>query len=126
MRSLCRVSGVDSWGGSVAAGHCRSSHAVAMYSDSWTDLMGINGLSIYLCAGCKVDAQLSDMQKGTVCKCDIKFGTAVVAGDGFVTAADLKAKLGGSADVDALIFAADKNKDGRIDHKEFDQLLRNS
>ncbi|KAK9821077.1 hypothetical protein WJX74_009538 [Apatococcus lobatus] len=47
-------------------------------------------------------------------------------GDGYVTASDLKAKLGGSADVDALIFAADKNKDGRIDHAEFDQLLRNS
>ena len=50
----------------------------------------------------------------------------VAAGDGYVTASDLRAKLGGSADVDALIFAADKNKDGRIDHKEFDQLLRNS
>ncbi|KAK9858000.1 hypothetical protein WJX84_008842 [Apatococcus fuscideae] len=47
-------------------------------------------------------------------------------GDGYISASDLRAGLGGGADVDALIFAADKNKDGRIDHKEFDQLLRNS
>ena len=51
---------------------------------------------------------------------------AIHAGDGYVTASDLKAKLGGSADVDALIFAADKIKDGKIDHAEFNQLLRNS
>eukprot|EP00884_Botryococcus_braunii_P005172 jgi/Botrbrau1/14656/Bobra.0108s0017.1 len=46
--------------------------------------------------------------------------------DGFISASDLRAKLGNAADVAQLIAAADKNGDGRIDYYEFQELLRNS
>ena len=47
-------------------------------------------------------------------------------GDGFVTAEDLRMKLGSQEDVGQLIAAADKNGDGKIDYAEFCELLRNS
>ena len=46
--------------------------------------------------------------------------------DGFVTAEDLKSKLGSQEDVGQLIAAADKNGDGKIDYAEFCELLKNS
>lgn len=47
-------------------------------------------------------------------------------GDGFISADELRSTLGPSANVDALIKQADKNKDGRIDYKEFCDILRES
>ena len=46
--------------------------------------------------------------------------------DGFITADELRLKLGAQADVGQLIAAADKNGDGKIDYGEFCELLRNS
>ena len=46
--------------------------------------------------------------------------------DGFITADELKLKLGSQADVSQLIAAADKNGDGKIDYAEFCELVRNS
>lgn len=47
-------------------------------------------------------------------------------GDGFITADELKMKLGSQADVSQLIAAADKNGDGKIDYQEFCELVRNA
>ncbi|KAK9787470.1 hypothetical protein WJX73_007722 [Symbiochloris irregularis] len=47
-------------------------------------------------------------------------------GDGFITADELKMKLGSQADVSQLIAAADKNGDGKIDYSEFCELVRNA
>lgn len=46
--------------------------------------------------------------------------------DGYISADELRSTLGPSANVDALIKQADKNKDGRIDYKEFCDILRES
>lgn len=46
--------------------------------------------------------------------------------DGFVTADDLRMKLGAQADVAQLIAAADRNGDGKIDYSEFCELIKNS
>jgi hypothetical protein len=44
--------------------------------------------------------------------------------DGFINAKDLRDKLGDGADVAGLIKQADKNGDGKIDHHEFSELLK--
>ena len=46
--------------------------------------------------------------------------------DGFITADELRLKLGSQADVSQLIAAADKNNDGKIDYGEFCELLKNA
>lgn len=47
------------------------------------------------------------------------------AGDA-INAADLRDKLGGGADVEQLIRAADKDGDGRVNFAELSELIRNS
>lgn len=42
-----------------------------------------------------------------------------------IDAADLRASLGPSANVEDLIQKADKNKDGKIDQAEFCEMLKN-
>ncbi|KAK9806722.1 hypothetical protein WJX72_000570 [[Myrmecia] bisecta] len=46
--------------------------------------------------------------------------------DGFIDADDLVAVLGHSHDAERLIKEADKNGDGKIDYKEFCELLKNN
>jgi len=46
--------------------------------------------------------------------------------DGYISAGDLKAALGPGVDVDQMIQAADKNRDGKVDFADFSELLRNS
>ena len=48
----------------------------------------------------------------------------LLADDGLIDAADLRAKLGPDANVEALIKQADKNGDGKIDQAEFTELLK--
>lgn len=45
--------------------------------------------------------------------------------DGMIDAEDLRASLGGNADVEDLIRKADKNHDGKIDQAEFCEMLKN-
>lgn len=45
-------------------------------------------------------------------------------GDGYLDEAELRKVLGNSEEVKRLLSVADKNGDGRIDYKEFCDLLR--
>lgn len=57
---------------------------------------------------------------------DLAFSDLDKDRDGFITADELHRVLGKDAAVDALILEADKNGDGKIDYKEFSDLLRHS
>lgn len=46
--------------------------------------------------------------------------------DGFISAEELRSTLGPSANVDALIRQADKSGDGKINYKEFCDILKES
>lgn len=47
------------------------------------------------------------------------------ADDGMIDAEDLRATLGGNANVEDLIEKADRNHDGKIDPAEFCEMLKN-
>jgi len=53
-----------------------------------------------------------------------RFGSLDADKDGFISAEDLRIKLGRSADVEGLIKQADKNNDGKLSYTEFEAILR--